>query len=117
MRTGVQEQIALILSNNLELSADQNCSNFFSKTTWNLTAEMKQISFDVNPELFLPKADKKYSSYLSTICKSQSLQIASNKNQHSYLLFAPRSINNKPVSVSFKQILAFKKTPNIKISN
>lgn len=117
MRTGVQEQIALIFSNDLGLSASQNCLNFFPKTARNLTVEMNQISTIIPHGFSRPNFCTNCNQDLSIIGINQSLQIALNKNQYSYLLFAPKSIINKLVSVFLNGIIANTITKQIKISN
>ena len=117
MRTGVQEQISLILSIDLGLSASQNCSKFFPETARNLTVEMNQISNSIQYIFSCPNFSNNYSQDLSTIRINPSLQVALNKNQYSYLLIAPKSINNKPVSVLLNGIIATNITEQIKISN
>ena len=117
MRTGVQEQIELIFSNDLGLSASQNCSKFFPKRARNLTVEMNQISNSIVYSFSCPNFYNNYSQDLSTTRVNQSLQIALNKNQYSYLLFAPKSITNKPVSVFLNGIIAHTITKQIIISN
>lgn len=117
MRAGVQEQISLIFSIDLGLSASQNCLNFFPKTARHLTVEMNQISNSIQYGFSYPNFCNNYNQDLSKIRINQLWQIAINKNQYSYLLFAPKSISIKPISVSQFEIKAATTTNQIKISN
>lgn len=94
---GVQEQFTLILGNDLGLLASQNCSIFYPKTTCNLTAEVDQVANSFLPILNNLKAHNNYISDFSLISLNQAIEIKLNYNQHSYLLFAPKSININPV--------------------